>query len=357
MARGARKRRAKYYGVGVVNEGLYNLQIGGPGAYKLAFRERCDHSGVLTNIAAYCITGGGYSLGTGGSIECRVETDDGTGLPSGSLVSAGASLTLTTPNSSAIREWNFTTPPTLTSGVVYHFVFSNKDASPTANYVSIDMIDVSGYSRLPQPTVPDDYRYALYQNGAPPWVHANEFYYPILRLLYADGYKSGQCTYENGNPQYIGGLQKVRENFTPTVTMIVRRVSVAVARVAGTAADLVINLKNLTTGGTLIDTGSIPAASVHIGDNARYGCRYVTWTPAAPITLTAGTNYSLEVTSTETANRYMTASSRHGGVAASFAALLDAPQYTDGVYQYSSDGTNFSTIDTNQSHLMFYMDV
>lgn len=356
LARGGLRRREKYYGVGIVDEGLYNLQIGGSNAFRLAYRERIEHSGALTNIALYCITGAGYSGGNGGSIECRVESD-ADGLPSGSLVAAGAAKTLTTPNSSAIREWNFVTPPVLDSGQLVHFVLTNKDGAPATNYISLDSIDVSGYARLPQPTVPDEYRYALYGDSSPGWVHANDWFYPILRLLFADGHKAGQCTYENGSPRYIGGNQKVRENFTPSVDLLIRRVNVAVARRSGTSAALVPALKNLSTGGTLIDSGSIAAAAVNIGDNVRYGCRYASWTPATPIALAAGTNYSLELSSSETANRYMVASSRHGGVPASFGALLDAPQYTEGVFQYSSDGTSFSSVDTGQSHLQFYFDL
>ena len=318
---------------------------------------RCDHAGTLTSLSAYCITGGGYSLGTGGSVECRVETD-AAGLPSGTLVATGTAVTLTTPNSSAVRTWTFVTSPVLEFGVIYHFVFSNKDASPAANYISLDNVDVAGYSLLAQPTIPDSYLFCNWQNGSPPWIAANDSYFPIFRLLYADGAKRGPCTYESGGPHDVGGLLKSRENFTPTVSMTVSGVFVCIAKRAGTTADLVINLRNLTAS-TLLETANVTAASVNTATDITrvYGARYVGFRPATPVALSSGTNYAVEVTSTETANRYALNSSRHGGVPASFGALLDADdRYVDGVYQYSSDGSTFTSVDTGQSHLEFYLE-
>lgn len=351
--RRSRKRRAKYYGVGTLAEGLYNLRIG-PNGWKLGYRELVQHAGTINSISAYCITGGGYSLGTGGSMSCRVETDNA-GLPSGTLVSAGATVTIATPTTSAIRTWAFTTPPVVTVGTVIHYVFTNEDASPTLNYVSLDCIDVSGYARLPQPTIPDAYAYTNYfDSGA--WIHANEFYFPIYRTLYADGFKGGYSTYEVSVVRYIGGNQKVRQNFTPTVAQNVRAVSVAVAKYTSTSAVLTINLRNLT-GATLVDSGTIAAASINLGDNVRYGCRHARLVLTTPVTLAAGTNYALELTSTEAVNPYMTAASRRGGVPASFGALLDSDNRDlDSLFEYTTDGTTWLT-ETGQSQLQAFFEV
>ncbi len=80
-----------YYGVLTLCEGLNNMRVGVFG-WKSAFREKHRRTGTINSISAYCITGAGYSLGTGGSMSCRVETDSN-GLPSGNLVAAGATVT------------------------------------------------------------------------------------------------------------------------------------------------------------------------------------------------------------------------------------------------------------------------
>lgn len=345
-----------YYGPVTLNEGLYNLQIG-PNGWKQANREKLEHGGTLQSISMYCITGGGYSAGTGGSMSCRVETDDGSGFPSGTLVSAGATATISTPTSSAVRTWTFGTPPVVTQGQLVHFVFTNVDGSPTANYISLDNIDVSGYGQLPQPTIPDSDRFVNYfDSGA--WVHANEWYYPIFRTLYSDGFKGGQSYYEAGSPHYVGGLLRARQNITPASTVAVAAVQVSVAKYTSTSADLVINLRDLTNT-VLLATTSIPASSIHLGDNTRYGCRFVRWALPSTVTLTAGVNYAIELTSTETTDRYMIVSTRYGGIPASFGALFDSDsRCLDMLIETSSNGgSSWANPDTGQSQLQAFFEI
>lgn len=359
---------AGYYGVLWQTDGLNNQQIGGPNApYIAAIRDRSQHTGTLQSIDLYrkadgAGSGSGYWNGTGGSWTVACQSDSA-GLPSGSLISAGATVTAATPGpsnggGSLVQRFTFGTPISDVLGTLRHFVVSNADGSPTANFVSLNCMDLSDLNPTPlQPTYLDASRAMLQNSGGGFAIDRSR--YCIFALNYSDATIYGVSTYDalSGSGQaVIGGNNMVRLNFTPAHDVRIAGAHTRVYKVSGTAAALVQNLRDLT-GATLLASNSTPAASVHLGNTGSgYGARYVDWTGIGPITLTAGRNYALELASTEATNKYVTFPERQGGsgFGANFAAL---DRFLDGNWEQTSNGSTWTqATGGTEAQPQFYFD-
>lgn len=355
---------AGYYGVPWQTDGLNNQQIGGSSAYKLSYKHRCKKAGTLDYIDVFRKSDGtsgasGYWNGTGGSIQCRVETDDGSGAPSGTLAWTGASVTVTTPGNtaSAIIRFTFGTSGTTTVGQLLHFVFNNADGSPTTNFVSINCVDTHEQSPTPlQPGHLDADQACWRSTGGAYTIDRTR--YPILAVHWTDGTIWGQTAdYDarSGSGQTnIGGNNKVRLNFTPTVdiTGVIAGHFRVMKPNSSTAAALVHNVRDLTGGGTLLESASVAAASVALAfDLANgYGMRFSDLTFAGPRTFTSGRNYSYELTSTEATNKYVTFPSKRGG--SGFGAnLIGLDRFLDGYWEQTSDGTTWTQFSSSAEFL------
>ncbi len=210
--------------------------------------------------------GGGttYSGGTGGTIRITIQTDNG-GAPSGTVLS---SLTFAPGNPSGNWEnWNlltFPTPTTLNAGQIYHVVFDNVDAAPTANWISLnDLYYWGGPSTPRQPTFSNDFA-VLYATPTAWTVQPNDT--PIMDIAYADGTHDGM-SYIGSMAQYYGSVSgpasMTREHFTVSGgSRTVTSASVKVKRISG-SSPLTIRLEK--GDGTLIEAVDIPASSIAIG--------------------------------------------------------------------------------------------
>lgn len=360
------------YGNPWQTDGLNNQQIGAPNAYEMSYRDRSLHTGTLTSIDVYRKADGtqgptGYADGTGGSIRCRVETDSA-GVPSGTLISANANATVTTAaNTGVMDRYTFTASISDVLGTLRHLRFTNVDGSPSANFTSINNLNLSDLVPTPlQPAYLDADRAVLVKVGAGSFV-LNRDRYLIVAFNYADGFTYGVSYYDalsqSGQREIGSGGRMVRLNFTPTGNVSVVGAHMRVAkRNSSTSAVLVASLIDLTGGGTVLETANIAAASVNIGASAAdagngYGMRYVSFTFPSR-TLLAGRNYSLQLSSTEVTNHYFSFPSRRAAVG-DFMATVGPDAFTDGYWEYSTNGTVWNThsVGTTSQIAQFYFDV
>jgi hypothetical protein len=337
------------YGSAFAMDSKDNYQVGWTVNQKVAHRFRAGTSSNLNAIAINQRGGPGYSGGNGGVMKVTVQTDSG-GKPSGTIL---ASLTITPGNPSGDWEvhstYTFASPARLTAGVLYHIVFSNTDASPTANYISVNEAYVYAPSSPRQPGFSDDFA-VMYDRG-PGWtVTPNDT--PVMDLIYANGYHDGNA-YSSVVADYysiISGNQMVRERFTiPGTDRVFNSATVRVKRISG-SSPLTIRLE--TSSGTLVATGvtgasQIPLSTVptpstgnHWDDASLAGGRWVSVTFPNTVVLTAGTTYNLRV-STSSDTKYAAVPLR---VEDDTSPAWASPAFRDGSAQRTSDGSAWAAV-------------
>lgn len=292
-----------FYGPGIGANSLANTTLG-PYGNTVSYRFRAKHSGALQQATVYLIPDhAGYAAGTGGTILVTVRTDDGSAAhnPSSTIL---ASYTMSNVLSLAsparyFYVMKFATPPTLTAGQLYHFVFTNVDPSPTVNYLSVDaLLQITSAAQF-QPTIPNtDAAVLLGTNGAN-WSPRDGFT-PIYQLQFPNNVTEGIGYIEvwSGTPEPISGTNAVRETFTPSGSQqTVSSVSIRLARVNGNDP-LVVRLEN--SDGALIEEGNVQASTVALSSSTSPVYYWTTYTFATPYTLTPGDTYHLVFESAST---------------------------------------------------------
>ena len=239
------------YGVGIGGDTRNNHPIDGT---VVSYRFRATTSAAPSSIRVSERTGSGYSAGTGGTIRATVEADSG-GKPSGTPL---ASVSWNPGNPGTNEQWPehlFASTTPLVAGRLYHVVFTNVDASPSANYISLNSL-YTYQGAASKPLFGADF--ALLEGGS---VRSGDI--PVFDLAYADGTHDGQSYIGNliSNYGVIGGSSsQVRERFTVSGgSRTVTSASVRVRRTSG-SAPLIIRLE--TADGTLIDDGAVAASSI-----------------------------------------------------------------------------------------------
>jgi hypothetical protein len=234
---------------------------------RLAFRFRASTSSAVESIRVQQRgLGGGnsYSGGDGGTIRASIQTDNA-GKPSGTILS---SLTFRPGNPSGSWEvWTkltFPSPATLNAGQLYHVVFDNVDAAPNSNWISINILFYWGGQTPRQPTFSDDYA-VLYASPTTWAVQAGET--PIMDLAYANGSHEGM-SYIGAMGEYYGTISgsanQVRQHFT--VSGGSRTISTAAVKVKRISGSSPLTIRLETDSGTLIDSVTIPASSIALGN-------------------------------------------------------------------------------------------
>jgi len=202
------------YGPGIGSDGLANTVVGGPWGNIVSYRFRAGHSGFLQQIHVYLIPNHpGYAAGTAGKLQVTVNSDDGTPAHNPSrtvLASYLLSNPLAATPSIYFPVFVFSAPPLLVQGQLYHIVFTNVDASPTTNYLSVDAL----YHVIPptpsQPTISDVDSAELLGGPAGTWT-LRQGYTPILELDYQGGASefNGYMEAWVGSSQMISGISAV----------------------------------------------------------------------------------------------------------------------------------------------------
>jgi hypothetical protein len=286
-----------YYGSKWAADGLANTTINAS-HIQGDYRFRSTHTGTLAAIHTYWQNGSGYGSGTGGTYRIDLETDDGTP----NHYASGKVLATTTelhPNSLFVTE-AFSSPATITSGNLYHIVYTNIDANPAANFTSLDMIWVAGGKSAPtpsQPTVSDIDWAHLYNSGSVSnpswhWRHGSNGddgnYMPTLQLVYGDGTITGTGYMEvwiETSRKTVTGSNQARETLTVSGgDKIVNSFSIRIRKDSGNDP-LTVTLKNGS--GATIESGTIPSANLTATDS------WATYTFSAPRTLANGGTYNI----------------------------------------------------------------
>ena len=316
------------YGPSINADSLNNSPIGGRDLRQASYRFRATTSSTLASIRIYLASGTGYSGGTGGAISISVQEDDGSGAhaPSGSTL---ASVTIHPGNPVAIGPLplvSFPTPATLTVGRLYHIVFRNVDANPTANFVSVNGLFTFADLEPWQPAYTNLDWANLVKMGSGSWSDergsGQGTISPIMALNYANGHVAGVGYMEVWveSPKVISGSRKAREVFTVSGSdRRITGVSVRVKRLSGSGP---LRVRLETPGGDLIEEGSIPASRIPTTGYASWA----TYSFSTPRTLTTGHGYHL-VLSSDSDSSY------------SVFVLREGSTYGFGPATYFADGT------------------
>ncbi len=329
------------YGAAIKADAKANLRIGGPRGRRVAHRFRAGTSSALISIRFAQRGGSGYSSGTGGTLRISIQSDDGSGRPSGTVLAAVGYVPGNAGGSwSHYDRVTFPSPATLTRGRVYHVVFENVDASPTSNYVSVNDLFVYGSVLVPRQPYYSDAEYAVLEGDSGSWALRGG-YTGVMDLAYADGSHDGMGYIEAMIAKYgaiSGASDMVREAFTVSGgDRTVTAVSVRVRRSYGTSP-LTMTLE--TSGGALIESVAVPASSVPIsapgGDNG--GAVWVTAAFDSPHVLSDGASYSLRL-STAASTEYTTFPLREGTDIG-----FESRTFTDGSGQFTTNGSSWTDL-------------
>jgi hypothetical protein len=156
---------------------------------------------------------------------------------------------------------------------------------------------------------------------------------PILALNYANGVSQGQGYMEIWvrAPRSISGSAMVRETFTPKSTVSASSLSIRVMRVSG-SSPLTVSLGGVTA--------TIPASSIAVSTPGvdRGGDTLVT--VPFPVTLNAGTTYSLVWSSPAD-----TVYSAYGVERGNHYSFPSTTYFADGYGQYTTDGSSWTGFD------------
>lgn len=296
------------YGPGIGADSLGNTQVGGTscGCPNLSsdYRFRATSSGSLTSARIYIVDGSGYAGGTGGTIRMALETDSG-GLPSGTVLTSQSFVPGNPVKIGYLPLITFSSPAVVTAGTLYHFVFTNTDPSPTVNYMSLDGLFSFG-ATYTEPALNSDF--AQFLNSGSGW-QLRPNYVPILDVNIGGAHQGmGYMEVWVNAPAAIGGTNEIREQFTPKVTVTISKIDFR-----GNGSPVVAFLAG--------QTATIPLTST---------TAFATGTFGAPITLVAGTTYSLVFTSTGSASSW-------GIERGNYYSFSPATFFADGYGQYSTN--------------------
>jgi hypothetical protein len=324
------------YGSGIAMEALNNTRIGTQYGYKSSIRFRANESSTLNSFKVYVIwstSRTGYHDGDGGTLKFELQTDDGTSnhFPSGNVL---ASVIHNDPLSKGF--WpviNFSNPPTLIKGQIYHLVTTNIHPDPVNNYVSLDHTFVYNATNPMQPRFNDlDWAELQAWSGAEWRVRRENT--PILQLNYGNGGIQGHGIMEIGSVYKIGGSNSIRQRITPSENVTFSEISVRVRRTSG-SSPLTASINGATI--NLPDSTSIPASPAI---RASTGSQWVTAKLPNQMTLTAGQTYFLTL-STDSGTEYSMDGLRQG----SNQGFNGATFFDDG-YAESNSGSSWSGFST-----------
>jgi len=316
------------YGPGIGADSLANTQVGGQlcrcSNNSTSYRFRATQSSALKSLMFYIIANGntGYSHGNGGTLSVMVQTDTGNSAhtPSGHVL-ATASVRPGNPGPTFLTV-SFASPARLVAGQLYHIVFKNTDASPTVNYVSVNSLWTKPVTTPRQPGLSDLSWGQLVNNGRG-WTTLRD-YTPILDLAYANGVHAGMGYMEVwvNSPKTISGSSAVREIFTPKASHSVSSVQVRVRQTGG-SSPLAVRLE--TSGGSVLTSGSISAASIG-STTTWYTARF-----SKSVVLKKGSTYQL-VLSTASGSAYSAFAVERGN----HYRFPSSEYYTDGYAEFTT---------------------
>jgi len=353
------------YGPGIGTDTIANL-ITGVDQTAVSQMFRADTTGTPTWHRWVLKMGGAYSGTTTGEHRVSIQTDNGAGLPSGTILDQ---YTVHTGQTTGHYNWAFDGQnATLTAGNIYHLVIENMEGTNSSTrYFSVNNILIFA----PQAGRPRQPRYADADLGVlvrkpGGWEIASQ-YTPTFDLTYYGGHHQGQgyVDMQSASGSVISGNSMVRERFT--VSGAQRTVTTAWVRLMRTSGTGALTVRLEDSGGSLIDSGTIAAASVqleedtsdpgnglpdHMGSDGQAG-RWVSATFTTPQTLQSGQTYNLRLSCAAGTTYWMRL------IKEGYANGYTAGHFDDGYAEESTNGgTSWgapSGITAGQGDLQFYL--
>ena len=336
---------SQFYGSGIGADNLANTVVGGEYHAVVSYRMRANHTGALQSINVYFIPDRpGYAAGNGGTIQVSINTDDGTPAhnPSSKVLTSYVIKNYgDLAPSRYFPQITFPSPANLVAGQLFHIVFTNIDAKPATNFMSVDGLYQPNPPWPTQPTVSDTDLATLLTDAGQSWAERKGIT-PTVQLTYADGWTQGLGYMEvwYNAPQIASGSSAVREFFTVSGgSKRVTSISIRAVRVNG-SDPLIVHLENAD--GTVVEEGSIPADSIPTGASLAdpYGSplayAWATYTFSSAHTLVSGQSYNLDFEATST-SAYQFFPVRKG-LAYGF---QNGTYFKDGHAEFKQDGGNW----------------
>lgn len=315
-----------FYGVPIPSDGLANLEIGKT-ARQVAHRFAASQTGTVVSVRAFLKIddGNNYSAGNHGTIVVNMYAVDGSGHPTGASLGVTNAVVHPSNGSPTQSVWplfTFTSPVAVTSGTRYCLVWSNTQFDQATNYCSLNDCDQPALNpRVPYASDADVA--VFYRDGAGSWNTDHPERNPIHTLIYGDGEHQGNgyIDYRSGSGLLaVGGSTRARMNITPSSSQTLTDVFLFIKK-SGSPSSLTVAVKQ---GASTVASATILAASV--------GTSYNWVTEALAVTLTAGINYTWELSATTgTYNIFPYQSGTPQGFTG---GLL----FEDGYYEFSTNG-------------------
>lgn len=243
-------------------DALMNVEMGMVAGRQVAIRFRAQYSGAMNEILVYFVyRAAGYFSGDGGQVAVQVRADDGTTNHFPSATVLATAPVITDPMDHFDRHISFSPKPVLEAGKIYHVVFSNPAPDPLNNWISLDNLYNAAATTNMQPGVADADMATLWKYGSSYSWAVKYSCTPIFCVSYEDGSVQGQGYLNAASSsalRTISGSSKVRQTIAPAAGVSVSSVAVRVRKTGG-SGELTVRLEN--GDGTLIEQGSIPAAS------------------------------------------------------------------------------------------------
>ena len=283
-----------FYGSGFSADSLANTVVGGVSNNSVSYRFQAKYLTPLEGFRVFFIwstTVAGYNAGLGGTIRVDLMADDNSPahLPTGTAL-ASTTYGNIIPQENFYPKLTFPSPVALQGGNLYHLVFTNIDAFPAVNYISLDTLYTAAQTAPMQPVMADADFAVLLKSGTGAW-KLRQGYTPTLELDYATGSQgNGYMEIWSTNPKTISGNASGRETFK--VTGPSRTFSKVLLRLehASGASPLTVRIEE--GDGTLMEQAQVPAANFPLGVTA-----WVTVTFPLSHVLNTGVAYHLVLSS------------------------------------------------------------
>ncbi len=347
-----------FYGtIGMDTKG--NLEIG-RGDGTVAHRFRAGTSSELESVRWCQRWGpGGYSGGTGGTIKISVHNDGPNSLPGPEIDSVTYVPGDRPGGDSNFLAHSFPVRPRLVKGALYWITWRNIHAQPTENWMSINDA-VHWEDQTPRQPMFSDTDSAVYSERGGP-MHLEPKYTAIMDLTYADGTHDGQGYIESmrGMQAKVSGTETVRQRFTVSgADRVVSECGIRIIRTAG-SDPLVVRLEN--GDGSLLESFTIPAASIPLDGGAVIGAPTGRWiaNPLGTRTLIKGQTYNLRLTCAASSS-YNVIPVREGWDSGDLGGTgnptgFRSQQFRDGGVEKSSGGSWSALYPWSPVDLMFYL--
>lgn len=293
------------YGVAYTLDALQNVEVGSSINRQCSQRFRAQKTGSIATVMTWLKNFPGYGLGNGGTIQAAIQTDNGSGLPSGTVLGYMVLQGPASNSNDVDATWTFDPPIAVTAGTLYHVVYTNVAADPVNNFCSVNnTITYLGYDPY-QPRVDwaDNSFTTLAKTGAGSWARFYETT-PMLDVGFTDGthygsyiynYTSGVSGFTFGVP--FSGSTMLRMRFTVSgADRLVSGIAFRFAKMLTNTGSSDVTARLEQADGTLIEAVSLDTDSTNTADQSANWVNAGTWVSGAfsgNRVLTSGTTYNV----------------------------------------------------------------